>query len=190
MDKIIFLDFDGVLSSSKSRWNFEDKKVELIKRITEATEAKIVIISTLRLFCPTTDEVIDTYSSKSLSKESREWLKSNIIGVTDDEGNTRGEEIQRYIDKHEVKDYVIIDDCTDFLDNQLFNHVQIDFVEGITEREVDLAIQVLNNESITNPIRLNLELNARWRINTLNIPGYKTNIEMLLMEYKNKFRAD
>lgn len=190
MDKFIFLDFDGVLSSSKSKWCLQDEKIELVKKVVDATNAKIIITSTWRLFAPTIEMVIDTFVSKDIRKDLCEWLKTVVIGVTSDDGNTRGEEIQNYIDKHGVVDYVIIDDTMDFLDNQLFNFVQTDFAEGITDREVNLAIQVLNNESITNPIRLNLELNARWRINTLNISNYRTNIEKLLMEYKNKFRAD
>lgn len=41
MSKIIFLDFDGVITTLKSNWAIDDKKVELVKEICDITGAKI-----------------------------------------------------------------------------------------------------------------------------------------------------
>ena len=35
MSKIIFLDFDGVITTLKSNWTIDDKKVELVKEICD-----------------------------------------------------------------------------------------------------------------------------------------------------------
>ena len=40
MSKIIFLDFDGVITTLKSNWAIDDKKVELVKEICDITGAK------------------------------------------------------------------------------------------------------------------------------------------------------
>ena len=48
MSKIIFLDFDGVITTLKSKWTIDNEKVELVKQICDATGAKIVISSSWR----------------------------------------------------------------------------------------------------------------------------------------------
>lgn len=46
--KVIFLDFDGVITTMKSRWNLCKEKMELVKEIVDKTDAKIVISSSWR----------------------------------------------------------------------------------------------------------------------------------------------
>lgn len=46
--KVIFLDFDGVITTEKSRWCLDKDKMLLLKRIVDATGAKIVISSSWR----------------------------------------------------------------------------------------------------------------------------------------------
>ena len=46
--KIIFLDIDGVVSTHRCQWQLDPEKMELIKRICDATDAKIVITSSWR----------------------------------------------------------------------------------------------------------------------------------------------
>ena len=48
--KIIFLDFDGVITTLKSNWAIDNEKVELVKQICDATGAKIVISSSWRRY--------------------------------------------------------------------------------------------------------------------------------------------
>lgn len=43
--KIIFLDFDGVISTYEKGWRFDMKKLELLKEIVDKTDAKIVVTS-------------------------------------------------------------------------------------------------------------------------------------------------
>ena len=45
MNKYIFLDFDGVITTAKSLYNLDKSKCDLIQRIIDKTGAKIVVTS-------------------------------------------------------------------------------------------------------------------------------------------------
>ena len=45
MNKIIFLDFDGVITHPKSKWQIDPNKLDLIIKIIQSTSAKIVVSS-------------------------------------------------------------------------------------------------------------------------------------------------
>ena len=104
-------------------------------------------------------------------------------------GRERGDEIQRWLDAHEdeVESYVIFDDESDMLDEQLFNFVFTDGFEGLTTREIKLAKTILNNKKVTHPIRLNWNLRIKWYDKCCK---RESNIEQLLLEYDNKFDKD
>jgi hypothetical protein len=153
--KIIFLDFDGVISTYKKGWRFDMKKLELLKEIVDKTDAKIVVTSSWKRGYTEVDNFIKSFYNKPRNKDLKnvtifDWFANSIYDITDNNGSWRGDEIQRWIDKHneEIESYVILDDDSDFRDNQLFNFVQTDTYEGITSREVKLCIKVLNGEQI------------------------------------------
>lgn len=188
--KIIFLDFDGVISTYEERWRFDMKKLELLKEIVDKTDAKIVVSSSWKLGFTEVDDFIKCFYNKPRNKDLKnvtifDWFANSIYDITDNKGPWRGYEIQRWIDKHneEIESYVILDDDSDFNDNQLFNFVQTDGYEGITSREVKLCIKILNGEWIPNILRLNLELITRWRNKCKGLDG--ENIEFLLNEYNS-----
>lgn len=56
-----------------------------------------------------------------------------------------------------------MDDDSDMLESQLLNFVQTDTYFGISEREVDICIDLLNGKFNPNPIRRNLVLTTLWR---------------------------
>lgn len=188
--KIIFLDFDGVISTYEKRWTFDMKKLELLKEIVDKTDAKIVVSSSWKLGFTEVDDFIKCFYNNPKNKDLNnvtifDWFANSIYDITDNNGPWRGYEIQRWIDKHneEIESYVILDDDSDFNDNQLFNFVQTDGYEGITSREVKLCIKILNGEWIPNILRLNLELITRWRNKCKGLDG--ENIEFLLNEYNS-----
>ena len=176
--KIIFLDFDGVITTYQSRWAVDISKVSLLMKIVEKTNSKIVVTSSWKqgyyevdnfkksLF----DEKIDKCSPlcyDCIEKDFELFKKflDSIYGMTDNNGSWRGDEVERWLEEHEeeIESYVILDDDSDFREEQLFHFVQTDTYEGLTEREVKLAINVLNNVAVHNPIRLNLVLTTMWR---------------------------
>lgn len=186
--KVIFLDFDGVISTYEKCWRLDENKLRLIKEIIDNTKAKIVVSSSWKVGFHDVDSFADSLYNRSRNKEIItsnifEWFANNIYDITDNNGSLRGDEIQRWIDNHEedINSYVILDDDDDFNDDQLFHFIQTDTYEGITEREVKLSIKLLNKEKIPNPIRLNLELITRWRNKCKGLDG--NHIDELLHEY-------
>ena len=189
--KIIFLDFDGVITWFGSRWNVDPKKVALLEEVLKTTGAKIVVSSSWRVGCRDgkdfVDKMFSSWRSQVSTQERDSLFIESIIDVTDSHGSARGDEIKRWLEAHEdeVETYVILDDDNDMLEEQLFNFVQTDGWYGMSDRTVALATQILNGEKIISPIRLNTELLTKWR---LKLAGVSTNIEELLMEYNNKFK--
>ena len=95
----------------------------------------------------------------------------------------RGEEIKQYLEEHtDIKSYVILDDDSDMLDEQLFNFVQTDGFEGITIREVKLCKSILNGERVINPIRLNYTLRNEWINNCRGLEN--TDIKERIKKYE------
>lgn len=164
MNKIIFLDIDGVLNvisqgrdefGSLFHKHFEDN----LRWIIEKTGAKIVISSTWRM------------NGLKFMKEM--WLKRNlpgeVIDITPTEVDVvnrgtcefydlvdRGFEIQQWIDDHkdEIESYCIIDDDNDMLPSQINNFIRtsnnkehedcVDVGYGLTKICSEKVIQILN----------------------------------------------
>ncbi len=169
MNKILFLDIDGVLNVYGSPYcgtrdefgdcfhkHFEDN----LQYIIEQTGAKIVISSTWRM--------------AGLSEMQRMWKHRNLAGEVIDITPTevdvvergtcefydkvdRGFEIQQWIDDHkeEVESYCIVDDDNDMLPSQKDNFVRtahnkdhpdcVDIGYGLTRKCSERIIKILNN---------------------------------------------
>jgi len=158
IDKVIFLDIDGVLNvycqdidefGCTFHKHFEDN----LKWIIDETNAKIVISSTWRL------------SGLSVMKEmwKERGLAGEVIDITPNltygEGlltsTPRGKEIKAWLKDNPTRRYVIIDDDTDFLTEQLPFFIQtsenedhedcVDIGYGLTKKCSEKVIQILNN---------------------------------------------
>jgi hypothetical protein len=163
MNKIIFLDLDGVLrvgycGRDEFGQLFVDYFVDNLKYIIEQTNAKIVISS--------------DWKSSGLSVLKDMWIKRNLPGeVIDITPNAvdivnfgicefydlvdRGHEIQQYINENNIEKYVILDDIPDFLPSQMnnyiktsYNHHHIDSIDGfgLTRKCAEKAIKILNKK--------------------------------------------
>lgn len=168
--KIIFLDIDGVLNVheigsvyEKDRFGhlFVQDFVNNLGRIVEETGAKIVISSTWR------------YAGLEIMKEmwAERGLPGEVIDITPDcmylhnEGLfewidqvERGHEIDYWLSHNpEVTNYIILDDCNDFLKQQLGNFVRtannvnhpdaLDLGYGLTKECTNRAIRILNTNT-------------------------------------------
>lgn len=171
--RIIFLDIDGVLNSWSTVYKITTKKLQLLNDLIEQTGAKIVISSSWRIGSNDVKEFLDKNFAKNrnfrLDNPNQELIDNifykNTIGLTDTFGPNRGAEIKRWLDIYcdDVESYVIFDDDTDMLDEQLEHLVQTDTYYGITDREIHLALLILTNQFVPNIIRLNSELYYRYR---------------------------
>ncbi len=160
MKPIIFLDFDGVLNTDKNlqailrgtgsfkdRYGtvFDPEAVENLKKITDTVDCDIVISSSWRYL--------------GFETMQRMWndrkLPGKIVATTEynpefaGEGR-RGKEIQAYLTNLYIKEkksrsYVILDDIDDFLLFQKRHFILIDGKVGITAKDVEKAINILND---------------------------------------------
>lgn len=153
--KVIFLDFDGVITTAKSRYNLDKDKIDLLGQIIDATDAKIVISSSWRrntlddtktylstishrvpFIFPYLDKVVDVSDRMYSFKLHRPDKHFRVH---------RGLEIHQYLDEHpEIKQYVILDDDMDMLLCQKDNFVKTNSVKGLSMKYVTKAISILN----------------------------------------------
>lgn len=143
--KIIFLDFDGVLTNHESGQSFDPNCVELVRNLMLETDSDIVITSSHR-------------QTKTLKQLKRKLAAHGIPGdrvvdVTPDLSETseegiyiaasRGLEILQWLRKHpNIENYVILDDAN--ISRHDENFVKTDMHYGFSIIELDKALQILN----------------------------------------------
>lgn len=131
MSKIIFLDVDGVITSARTGYsNFDVYAVHFLRWVCEASSARIVISSTWR-------------ANHSLGFFRRifydyifrdgDW-KTPYINSPE----RRGGEIRAWLEKHQpIEKYLILDDDSDFLPEQLPFHIRTDTLNGLLFEDMD-----------------------------------------------------
>ncbi|MBE6284689.1 MAG: hypothetical protein E7098_10160 [Mediterranea massiliensis] len=152
MNKIIFLDFDGVLNTEHYQgllqyqgkpWQdeygafFDPKAVKQLKRIIDATDADIVVESSWKYLG------LDAMREMWIARD----LPGKVIDITPSLlGKNKGVEIASWLSKYAKQDirYVIIDDEYVILDSQLPHFILTNPYEGITEEQANRAISMLN----------------------------------------------
>ena len=172
MNKIIFLDFDGVLNTEHYQnylmyqgkpWQdehgalFDPKSVGWLKRIIDETGADIVIESswkylgleamqrmwTGRQLPGRVIDVTDSYVSDK-------WLlDADLDDIDPAMGHCKGAEIASWLSEHSDGNvrYVIIDDEAVWLKSQSSYFILTDPYDGITRDIADRAIALLNQDS-------------------------------------------
>ena len=176
--KVIFLDFDGVITIPP-KWYLQANLIKNVKKIVDATEAKIVVSSSWRM--DTVEETVDTIIGRTKRCPRNRmlyWLVDNIYDITHTYKGLRGQEIKDWLDEHDdVDNYVIIDDDNDFYDEQLYHFVQTNYEDGLTEVETKRAIKVLNKLYFQNSMALNFELRFEYLKKCHYLPGKYDDIQ-------------
>ena len=176
--KVIFLDFDGVITIPP-KWYLQANLIKNVKKIVDATEAKIIVSSSWRM--DTVEETVDTIIGRTKRCPRNKmlyWLIDNIYDVTHTYKGLRGQEIKDWLDEHDdVDNYVIIDDDNDFYDEQLYHFVQTNYEDGLTEVETKRAIKVLNKLYFQNSMALNFELRFEYLKKCHCLPGKYDDIQ-------------
>ena len=138
--KVVFLDIDGVLNDAFTTADLMDdlpkkEHLDCLKAIIDATDAKIVLSSTWRLFPSARNDVKNALRNVGLE----------FIDKTK-ELRDRASEIQEWLSRHpEVEKFVILDDeeiSGKFPDNL----VQTTFYRCLLPEHVEKAIKILNAE--------------------------------------------
>lgn len=154
--KIIFLDFDGVISTQRKRYHLDEEKMLLVKEICDKTGAKIVITSSWRRHT-----LEDTIKSITLEEEKKGFtpflMPELVVGITErifafsitnrekHYRVPRGLEIYIYLKNNEdIESYVILDDDSDMLLWQQPYFIKTDTYKGLSEKDVEKAIRLLS----------------------------------------------
>lgn len=164
--RVIFLDIDGVLNNfySPQETQIDEFRVEYLKRIIDATGAKVVLTSSLRKSWNTKDFSLTPTASDLRKKQNELFGKYGIkiYGITPlDSGDTQ-ECIYAWLKMHpEVESFVVIDDetitCKDFIGTKLIKTSYLEDGEmirdprdcaGLQEYQVEEAIQILGRKKL------------------------------------------
>ena len=151
--KVVFLDCDGVLNYDL--WYYDDRNpgnlfgqegdidpycIERVNRICYQCDADVVISSDWR--------IASGWKERLEKAGLQRIIDKTPITTFGSYGSTyhfsRGEEIQMWLEWHpEVTNYVILDDRTDFTEEQICHFVKINPYCGLTDEDIILAINIL-----------------------------------------------
>lgn len=152
MIRYIFLDIDGVFNSNefyvRTRtgvaqsnikpypWcEFDENAVNRFNTIIDTFPDINVVISSSWRHDP---RLPDTFSKIG--------IKISDYSITPYLGSlVRGQEIKKWLDKKAVGEYkyCVVDDDNDMLDEQLENFVQTDYMDGLTDSDMNKIIEIL-----------------------------------------------
>ena len=182
MEKIIFLDIDGVLNSNDwyvrrkdhyemdavenqyPFYEFDPEAINRLNAIIELTNAKVVVSSSwrhgrsveeLQMILDTVGfvgEVIDKtvhfggIDGYTIPRgcEIEHWLEKKGFQRI----NWSIEKQQMYIDKSQVKNYIILDDDSDMLYTQKEHFIHTSWKSGLTDELMHKSIEILNSTLI------------------------------------------
>ena len=124
----------------------DDRAIANLNRIIEETGCKVVLSSSWRSSIES--ENIFTQDLLKLKGFKYEFYDVTPRLWFSDFSIRRGEEIKFWLDKesekHEIESFVILDDDSDMLPEQMNNFIHIDGQVGLTDRDVLAAIEILN----------------------------------------------
>lgn len=141
-NKVIFLDFDGVIADGTT---IDPALATKVGDLAKRTESGIVIISSWRR--DTLEKTLEYISPNFTCPELVVGITSRMFSFKFGHREShyripRGVEIDRYIQDNDIDQYVIIDDVPDLLLGQMNNYVCP--VEGyITEADLREAERIL-----------------------------------------------
>jgi microsomal dipeptidase-like Zn-dependent dipeptidase len=157
--KIIFLDFDGVINSTKFLHYGEDnddkissEMVSRVNHIIEKTGAKVVISSDWRRYhdIPVLKEILEDNGFEGEVIDETPYISGPFgLGTRTPESPPRGELIARWLEENPSSwdTYVVLDDRTDMGDIDRNKFINTDTHQGLTDRQAEKAIEILEGEN-------------------------------------------
>lgn len=157
-EPIIFLDFDGVICTTRSHFAYSSTllhrhldvvAVKMIERLVENSKAKIVISSTWRNHFD--QEAINFMLCNAGMREvpfHTCWKTPRLShrdGSAMSPGSSifRGDEIAAFLKDHACENYVILDDDSDFHEDQKARHVHTHEHNGFLYEHFEQAHKIL-----------------------------------------------
>ena len=147
--KVLFLDFDGVLNTQDYRDNYgstgagiDKSKMPLLKKLVDTTDAKIVLITSLREYWDKNPEKCD-YFGKIIDDTFAEYgLEIYDKTPVSDSGKREDEILDWIVNNPSIKNYVAVDDGALFAKFLVGHFVQPK--DGLEEEHVEKAVEILN----------------------------------------------
>ena len=146
--KVLFLDVDGVLNSLEDGYSI-DLETEVywqrLKKILDATQAKIVLSSSWRIgFNPNKDGMSKTLVEKLDAIGAHIHDMTPILHNAD---KKRGDEIREWLQQHpDVDKFAILDDDQDMREYTKTHLVKTNTKIGLQDCDVEKAIELLRGE--------------------------------------------
>lgn len=136
---IVFLDIDGVLNQLQGNYFLDKKCIENLGKLCKEIKGIVVLTSSWRLgytnvgkCSPQIEELRKLFREQNIS----------ILGRTLDLGD-RSEEIKKYIETHNVGNYVIIDDdISEFKNEALPNLYIVNHKTGLTDIDINKLVKL------------------------------------------------
>ena len=142
--KCIFLDFDGVINN----WNhFDSVSIDnamVLKKIIDVIDAKIIVTSSNKYELQRGND-IDYFGSRFYNKYEKPLndIGIKIFDLTPNVRYNRALEIKKYINEHNIKEYVIVDD--ELIDPEFQEHqVFLDLYRGLQTEHIIPILNILN----------------------------------------------
>lgn len=146
--KLIFLDVDGVLnhfacfakltaSGQSSIEALDDECIHRLQKLVDATKATIVLSSSWRFSPDHVETLAYRLSLFGLRIHSQTTLK----------GRHRGTQIEQWLEENNRQNarFVILDDDSDMLPEQMPFFVKTSMETGLTDEHVAKALEILKN---------------------------------------------
>ena len=155
--KVIFLDIDGVLNCDSTTnklfdYDFVDEdKIMRLKSIIDQTGAKVVLDSTWRDGWYHWDKGYTTQACEMYIELERELMRHGIslmdkTPMFKGGMSVRGQEIKYWMEHQdkEIESFVILEDWENLWPYNDDNIVWIDGEVGLTDKDVERAVEILN----------------------------------------------
>ncbi|MFI3228222.1 MAG: HAD domain-containing protein [Clostridia bacterium] len=140
--KVIFLDADGVINYATSG-PFDPTCLENLSKITKATGAKIVLISSWRMAYNENGTVRHKWAAHF--EHNLQLFGMELYALAPYLNDRRSAEVDKYLKENDVSHYVIIDDSDyNYSQKHPKNWVQPDAMHsGLTEELAEKCINIL-----------------------------------------------
>lgn len=145
MSIIIFLDIDGVFKDPKNHDLWYEDSIDKFNNAVSILNAKIVISSSWRLV-----EGKDFFNN---------LFNNRVVGFTEDLSVynpqvIKEEECLRYIKKHNIKDYVFIDDNEYEFPNMRNKLIKTDAKIGFDNSNLENLLSLKEKKSLKNKVKI------------------------------------
>ena len=151
MTRLVFIDIDGVLNSEFYTSStgggiafIEEKPVNNLKKIIEATDAKVVVASRANAMF---GKEFDNQRLDGIRQYGVKILDSIGQAYYTDTSESKAYPIRRWLDKNGYSDasFVVIDDCPSNLEMEFGDrYIRVAGKHGLSPRHVKKVIEILN----------------------------------------------